>query len=350
MSNRSHAPSHAALILTLATLFVGGCAAAKPGDPAVEAADQSWLKQPNLFDRFDTSAREFHPLNAYLLALAVRAGDMNTTEQRQTLRTWGLRRHSPVVDRNASVYAYVASNERMVLAVFSGTDIRNIRDLESDADALYPVQRERYSGAEGALLHRGFANNMDAIWDAITREVKSHARIKGEAAMKPVFIAGHSRGGAFATLAAAGWAQENAVPIAGLYTFGQPRVGNAQFAQHFASLGVPYVRVINERDAVSGIPMKLGNLGADYVHAGTVAHLTNGPLLRKDPSPASLRLIVIDPDHYMDGYISKLYGVVTQPQRIEDQKWRAMAIAPASATTASTRATTAPAELPRPPW
>ena len=73
MPNRSNAPSHAALILTLAMLFVGGCAAAKPGDPAVEAADQSWLKQPNLFDRFDTSARAFHPLNAYLLALAVRA-------------------------------------------------------------------------------------------------------------------------------------------------------------------------------------------------------------------------------------------------------------------------------------
>jgi len=346
MPNRSHA--RRVLSLTM-LLLVGGCAAAQPGDPAVENADQSWLKQPNLFDRFDTAARDFHPLNAYLLALAVRAGDTNTTEQRQTLRTWGLRRHTPVVDRNASVYAYLASNESMVLAVFSGTDIRNIRDLESDADALYPVQRERYSSAEGALLHRGFANNMDAIWDEITREVKSHARTKGETTMKPVFIAGHSRGGAFATLAAAGWAQENAVPIAGLYTFGQPRVGNAQFAQQFASFGVPYFRVINERDAVAGIPMKLGNLGADYVHAGTVAHLTNGPLMRKDPSPATLRLIVIDPDHYMDGYISKLYAVVTQPQRIEDPAWRAMAVAPGPTTSpASTRASSS--ALPRPPW
>ncbi len=331
----------------LAMLFVGGCAAAKPGDPAVEAADQNWLKQSNLFDRFDTATRDFHPLNAYLLALAVRAGDMNTTEQRQTLRTWGLRKHSPIVDRNASVYAYVASNERMVLAVFSGTDIRNIRDLESDVDALYPVQRDRYSRAKGALLHRGFANNMDAIWDAITREVKSHAKTKAGAPAKPVFITGHSRGGAFAALAAAGWAQEKAVPIVGLYTFGQPRVGNVQFAQDFASLDVPYVRVINERDAVAGIPMKLGNLGADYVHAGSVAHLVKGPLLRKNPAPASLRLIVIDPDHYMDGYISKLYAVLTQPQRIEDATWRAMAVGPAPTTSASTRSTM---DLPRPPW
>src|SRR5688500_5342841 len=228
MPNRSHGLSHATVILMLAMLFVGGCAAAKPGDPAVEAADQSWLKQPDLFDRFDTSAREFHPLNAYLLALAVRAGDMNTTEQRQTLRTWGLRRHTPIVDRNASVYAYVASNERMVVAVFSGTDIRNIRDLESDADALYPVRRDQFCRADGALLHRGFATNMDAIWDGVTREVIAHAKGKGGGATKPVFIAGHSRGGAFATLAAAGWAQDNPVPVAALYTFGQPRVGNVE--------------------------------------------------------------------------------------------------------------------------
>lgn len=344
-----------ATLLIVSMLVLGGCAAAQPGDPAVAASDNGWLRQPNLFDRFDTTARDFHPLNAYLLALAVRAGDMNTADQRDTLRTWGFRRHTPIVDRNASVYAYVASNERMVLAVFSGTDIRNIRDLESDADALYPVSRERYSRAQGALLHRGFASNMDAIWDGVTREVKAQAKGREGAADKPVFIAGHSRGGAFAMLAAAGWAQEKAVAVASLYTFGQPRVGNGEFARSFASLGVPYFRLINERDAVAGIPMKLGNLGTNYAHAGTVAHLAAGPTLRKDPPPASLRLISIDPDHYMDGYLVKLYGVVTQPQRIEHAGWRVMAVE-ASPTTTTTPATTtrgatpAGTELPRPPF
>jgi triacylglycerol lipase len=335
-------------LLSLLVLIVGGCAAAQPGDPAVTNPDQTWLKQRGLFDRFDASATDFHPLNAYLLSLAVRAGDMNTAEQRETLRTWGFRRHTPIVDRNASVYAYVASNDRMVLAVFSGTDIRNIRDLESDVDALYPIQRERYSRAEGALLHRGFASNLDAVWEPVTMEVASQAKARGDAPAKPVWIVGHSRGGAFATLAASGWAQQGDVRIAGLYTFGQPRVGNAQFASHFASLGVPYFRVINERDAVAGVPLRIGSLGTDYAHAGTVAHLTAGPMLRKDPPPASLRLIAIDPDHYLDGYIAKLYAVVTQPQRIEDATWRAMAVeatpTPSPATTRST------IELPRPPW
>ena len=338
-----------ATVLILSGIFLGGCAAAQPGDPAVATADNAWLRQANLFDRFDTTARDFHPLNAYLLALAVRAGDMNTADQRETLRNWGLRRHTPIVDRNASVFAYVASNERMVLAVFSGTDIRNIRDLESDADALYPVQRERYSRAPGSLLHRGFASNMDAIWDGVTREVMAHAKRNTDATPKPVFIAGHSRGGAFATLAAAGWAQEHTVPVAALYTFGQPRVGNVEFARHFALLGVPYFRLINERDAVAGVPIKIGNLGADYAHAGTVAHLAAGPTLRKDPPPASLRLIVIDPDHYMDGYISKLYAVVTQPQRIEHPTWRSMAVGPMPTTSPATT-TRASIALPRPPW
>jgi hypothetical protein len=332
------------IVLALVMSLVAGCAAAKPGDPGAATTDYSWLKQKNLFDRFDTTARDFSPLNAYLLALAVRAGDMNTSDQAATLKTWGFKKHEPIIDRNASVYAYVASNDRMVLAVFSGTDIRNIRDLESDADALYPVQREHYSRVGGALLHRGFATNMDAIWDAVTKEVKSQAKGRSGAPPKPVFIAGHSRGGAFAMLAAAGWAQENAVPVAALYTFGQPKVGNVEFAHGFASLSIPYFRLINERDAVPGVPIKIGNLGTDYAHAGVVGHLTASTQLRKDPPASSMQFFVIDPDHYMDGYLRKLYTVVTEPKRIEDATWRATLVSG----TPSTSPTTQPA-LPRPP-
>jgi hypothetical protein len=334
--------THVALIA--ATALISGCAAAKPGDTAAASADHSWLKTPDLFDRFDADARGFNPINAYLLALAVRAGDMNTSQQRDTLKTWGFDRVSPVVDRTASVYAYVASNPRMVLIVFSGTDIRSIRDLESDADAIYPVRRERYSRAADAVVHRGFAAGMDAVWDSITDEVREHAKAEGAGAQpKRVWIAGHSRGGAFATLAASGWGQDGTVDIAGLYTYGQPRVGNLPFARAFNGLGIPYFRVINDRDAVAGVPTKIGDFGADYAHAGTVAHLAPGPVLRKDPPPAQLRLFVIDPDHYMDGYLKKLYAVVTEPNRIEYPQW-ALAVVPATQP-----ATRSASELPRPP-
>ena len=338
------------LLCSAVSLTLGGCSVTSPGDPGVVGVDHGWLEQPKLFDRFDTDARDFHPVNAYLLALAARAGDMNTAEQRDTLRTWGFDRHTPVVDRTASVYAYVASNARMALVVFSGTDIRNIRDLESDADALYPVRRERYCDAADALLHRGFATNLDAIWGDITAETRDHA-----AGGKPVFVAGHSRGGAFAVLAASGWAQDGAVRVTGLYTFGQPRVGNVAFAKAFAAQDVPYFRVINERDAVAGIPIQIGNLGADYAHTGIVAHLASGPALRKDPSANSLRLISIDPDHYLDGYLRNLYLVVTNPARIEHPAWASTLVSAAGATTRPSTNTMAPATssslpaLPRPP-
>jgi hypothetical protein len=346
-------PARPIIVLALTLIAViggGGCSVAKPGDPGAATVDHAWIKQPNLFDQFDTTLLDFSPRNAFLLALAVRAGDMNTTEQRDTLRAWGFRKVTPIVDRSASVYAYIASNDRMVIAVFSGTDIRNIRDLESDADALHPVRRERYAAAEGALLHRGFAANMDAIWDGVTREVTLQARTRKGGPMKPVFIAGHSRGGAFATLAAAGWAQARTVPVAALYTFGQPRVGNVEFARHFNTFGIPYYRLINERDAVANVPLKIGNIvSTDYAHAGTVAHLAAGPALRKDPPPNRLRLIVIDPDHYMDGYLAKLYAVVTQPQRIEDATWRALAVGPTAPSTAPAT-TRSFIDLPRPPF
>jgi len=341
--------------IVVLSVVLAGCGAAKPGDPGVTSVDHSWLRSRDLFDRFDTAATDFSPVNAYLLALAVRAGDMNTADQRETLRTWGFGKHEPIIDRSASVYAYVASNDRMVLAVFSGTDIRNIRDLESDADALYPVRRERYARADGALVHRGFATNMDAVWEDVTDEVARQANA-GDAPPRPVFVTGHSRGGAFAMLAAAGWAQDpgwapgNVVRVAGLYTFGQPRVGNLAFAQHVNSLDLPYCRVINDRDAIAGVPLKIGNLGAEYVHGGAVAHLASGPVLRKDPAVVSLRLIVIDPDHYLDNYLRSLYAVVTVPARIEHPAWRAGALAAAPpAATAPTTANAAP-PLPRPPF
>lgn len=335
-------------LLVMLSVVAGGCAAAMPGDRSGAAADHSWIQSPGLFERFDVQTREISPLNAYLLALAVRAGDMNTSMQRKTLSTWGFDGFSPVIDRDASVYAYVASNPEMVLVVFSGTDIRNIRDLESDADALYPVRRERYSAAGDALAHRGFARDLDAVWDAITDEVKSHAGGGGAEAAKPVWIAGHSRGGAFATLAAAAWAQDRNIDVAGLYTYGQPRVGNAAFARALDALNITYCRVINEHDLVPAIPARIGEFGADYAHAGTVAHLAAGPSLRKDPPADSLRLFVVDPDHYMDGYLQKLYTVVTESRRIEDPQW---AMQLQSRTSATTTASTSPAtpSLPRPP-
>ena len=52
--------------------------------------------------------------------------------------TWDFR------DVRTSTYGYVASNDRMVLVTFGGTDFLNVRDLLSDVDALQLVYDARY--------------------------------------------------------------------------------------------------------------------------------------------------------------------------------------------------------------
>jgi len=324
------------VLLALATL---GCSSVVAPPPPV---DVSWMRQERLFDAFDPRATDtFSPLNAYLLALAAKAGDAGTADQQSTLAVWGFDRYTPFVDRNASVYAYVASSPSMVLVVFSGTDIRNLRDLQSDIDALAPIRNERYGGAPGALVHRGFAAGLDSIWHALTREVIDHQKPAAAGGTpKPLWVAGHSRGGAFAALAAAGRTQDDsdgddAAPphVTGLYTFGQPRVGNLALARALAGSGVAYYRIVNDQDAVAAVPVGAGRLAPEYAHAGTLAHLADadGPRLRFNPPDATQRLWVVDPDHYLDVYLRNLHAVLRDPSRIEDDRVRAATTRPAMA-------------------
>jgi hypothetical protein len=73
---------------------------------------------------------------------------------------------------------------------------------------------------------------------------------------KLVWITGHSLGGALATMAAARLVGEGVLrpeQIGGIYTFGQPRVGDAHFAQAYA-LGARHFRVVHDNDVVTQVP------------------------------------------------------------------------------------------------
>ena len=74
-----------------------------------------------------------------------------------------------------------------------------------------------------------------------------------------VVITGHSLGGAIATLAAAEMELVDAdsrYRVSRLYTFGSPRVGNANFASWFANntRAMDAFRVVHNKDAVPHLP------------------------------------------------------------------------------------------------
>lgn len=73
------------------------------------------------------------------------------------------------------------------------------------------------------------------------------------------------------------------VRVAGLYTFGQPRVANPDLAKAIdQQLLARYWRVMNHRDAVPRVPPpQLGEF--NYQHAGTVVYLDEFGRARIDP-------------------------------------------------------------------
>jgi len=92
--------------------------------------------------------------------------------------------------------------------------------------------------APRTVVHRGFMEAINQIWQDLEPHLKK--------LVEPLFITGHSMGGALAQLAA--WHHRPE----GVYTFGAPRVGDAGFAAGMAA--IPTFCLVNNRDVVTVLP------------------------------------------------------------------------------------------------
>lgn len=153
--------------------------------------------------------------------------------------------------------SYDANNNRIVLA-FRGTverDLQNwIIDAKSSIHADYPF---------GGRVASGFYNAFLALQDQVLQAVGT-ARSNYPSA--PLYITGHSLGGALAVLAAAALSQ--AVPASNihLFTYGCPRVFDSTAASWFMNLGLAESwRVVNDDDLVAHVPI----MSIGYHHIGT---------------------------------------------------------------------------------
>lgn len=142
---------------------------------------------------------------------------------------------------------FVASNDEAMFVVFRGTETDKIEDILTDLDT---EQIKAY----GALLHKGFAYAYRLVRQAIISEIK----LQQSKANKPlpIYIGGHSLGGAISVVAAADFHKKN-LPWHGIYTAGQPRVGSPDFIQKYKEvLGERLFRFVNVDDLVPSVPPK----------------------------------------------------------------------------------------------
>ncbi|MCG6907256.1 MAG: lipase family protein [Desulfobacteraceae bacterium] len=209
--------------------------------------------------RFDPAAAGFNPTNAWWLSelsrLIYRRGGAEPTvlgpssSARQAfLQKVGLRENHFFYTRHAqaALVETAADNPRaFAVLVFRGTN-------GPLSNWLFNLDATPAAWPGGGRVHRGFKTIFGNIWQDMAGELQ---RVR-----KPLFYTGHSLGGALAILAAA------SLPPRAVYTFGAPRVGDADFVAALRPARI--FHVVNPNDLVTTLPPVGKRLR--FAHAGEI--------------------------------------------------------------------------------
>jgi hypothetical protein len=134
---------------------------------------------------------------------------------------------------------FLGGCETHAVLAFRGSDPVTLQTWVTDA-VVRLVTREHYDGR----VHLGFSSALKHTWYKIERLLKLIDD-------KPLFLTGHSMGGALAVLTACRLAKLGRAPVA-TYTFGSPRVGDRTFC---AGYKLPTYRIVNRLDLVPEMPL-----------------------------------------------------------------------------------------------
>lgn len=155
---------------------------------------------------------------------------------------------------------YVASNADHIVVAFRGTEgpttIDGLKDwLLTDAMNLLIVPEGRLgtdliAAGVGARFHQGFVSAIGEIWDPVLAAVNDEVKKED----RPIWITGHSLGGALAMFAS--WLfTRKFVSVHQVYTFGAPMIGNAAASKAFDdNLPNKVYRYVNAPDPVPLLP------------------------------------------------------------------------------------------------
>lgn len=179
--------------------------------------------------------------------------------------------------------AILISTDKFITLAFRGTESTSIKDIKSDAKATTT------KCDSGGNIHSGFKQ----AFEEVAIEIQSTLALE-EFENKPLFITGHSLGGALATIAAK--KLNHTGGIASCYTFGSPRVGDEDW---ISDIKAPLYRVVNAADCVTMMPPSSDTISfvswllgfvpqvgksirsfllskfGGYLHGGNMRYLTN---------------------------------------------------------------------------
>lgn len=148
------------------------------------------------------------------------------------------------------VDSFVKNNTEALLAEISNNNdsflVLSFRGTSSAKDAFTDAQAMLKPAIGGGLAHQGFHNGLHLILDDIRKSIHDFNK------NIPLYITGHSLGGAWAMLATR-YLQNDY--IGATYTYGCPRVANDEF---YSAVRTPVYRVVHRADIVTRLPFGYG--------------------------------------------------------------------------------------------
>jgi hypothetical protein len=170
--------------------------------------------------------------------------------------------------------AYIQPVGTGAIVAFRGTEPTNVINWLADASVQKVAFHASPPGVPRGYVHGGFYRNTRALWPKVVDALHE---------MRPewLYITGHSFGAALAVLAAAllaDYSKEKPAPgygglwpvLKGVFTFGQPMVGDELFTGAYADTVAPrLVRFVYAHDIVPHLPPKTDgwrpvHFGAEY--------------------------------------------------------------------------------------
>ena len=214
-----------------------------------------------------------------------------------------------------ALQCYLAWTSQFVIVAFRGTEADEWGDVLDDVlFKMEPWDRP------DTHVHGGCKAALERVWETLA------ARLAPLAASRTVWFAGHSLGGALATLAGDRFAS-----TAGICTIGSPRVGDGPFARGFdRRFGARALRYVNDADVVTHLPPP-GPIPLPLVfkHVGGLRHIApDGGISTRPPRIAHFFPDLIgDSLHLMEVMQGVEQGVLRHaPDFLQDHMPRAYTV------------------------
>ena len=135
----------------------------------------------------------------------------------------------------------VGTSEEGVILAFRGTNTPATKDLKRWLDWINDAQIEPIAVPNmPGKVHAGFWSALDSLWVPMVAELKKQTQANGK--QLPLYITGHSKGGALSSLAAFRLATSEGITPTGVYTFASPHPGDLTFTKQYQATIANHIR------------------------------------------------------------------------------------------------------------